>query len=228
MRGINFMLSALLCLAACAPRGSGRQAAAGVSAPSVEAVLEEARRLLGQQRITVRGKAHRPDCSGFIQAIYSVTGLNLAALGPLYPKLNGVGLLYNFVQRYGKIHQTKLPKPGDLAFFDNSYDRNRNRKLDDELTHVAVVESIDSDGTVTVIHRTGRGVVRGSMNLFFPDKRRDRAGKLINAYLRRKKKRDNKDTPYLLGQLHVAFGRLPPSLMVAHLHTPGRAAWRKR
>ena len=40
------------------------------------------------------------------------------------------------------------PKPGDVVFFDNTYDRNKNKRLDDSLTHIAIVVSVDTmDGS---------------------------------------------------------------------------------
>ena len=41
--------------------------------------------------------------------------------------------------------------------FRDTYDRNRNRRRDDDLTHVAIVESVASDGTITLVHKGGEG-----------------------------------------------------------------------
>jgi hypothetical protein len=61
-----------------------------------------------------------------------------------------------------------LPSPGDLVFFKETWDRNRDGKMNDGLAHVGVVESIDTDGTVTFVHRSGSGMTRARLNLDAP------------------------------------------------------------
>ena len=40
------------------------------------------------------------------------------------------------------VHHRKVPRPGDLAFFDDTYDANHDGRTNDPLTHVAVVLSV--------------------------------------------------------------------------------------
>jgi hypothetical protein len=101
----------------------------------------------------------------------------------------------------------RRPDPGDLVFFDQTWDRDRDGKRDDPLTHVGLVEWVNQDGTVTFLHRGGSGVVRAVMNLDHPDKARDEAGRPLNSQIR-SKVRPGDETPVLAGQLFAGFGRI--------------------
>ena len=94
--------------------------------------------------------------------------------------------------------------PGELAFFENSYDRNKDGRRNDPLTHIGVVEKVRRDGTVVVIHFGSGSVRRLLVNTHTPSERRNTRGEPINDYLRREK-----DGPRLAGELLVAWGRLP-------------------
>ena len=97
----------------------------------------------------------------------------------------------------------RLPRPGDLVFFRDTWDRNGDGKAwNDGLTHIGVVEAVGRDGTVTFIHRAGGGVKRGRMNLRFPDRRGGRTDGVLNDYLRRATDRDR---AYLTGELFEDF-----------------------
>jgi hypothetical protein len=137
---------------------------------------------------------HLPDdCTGLVRAVYSVEGIELMGAGLAGD--NGVMAMYRLAFERSALH-TSLPVPGDLVFFRETYDRNRDGVMNDGLTHVAVVEAVDEDGTVTFVHRSGSGVTRARMNLSAPlDKRR-------NDFLRPKRK----DSPALLtGELFVSY-----------------------
>lgn len=155
----------------------------------------------------------RRDCSGLIETVYRDLGL-------LLPELDVEG---NSVKReyegFGA-NQTVLhdrPLPGDLAFFDDTWDRNKNGKVDDPLTHVTIVTEIDVDGTVTMVHFARGHLSHLQMNLdqthTFSVK-----GKRLNDYLRVARKRDQPGTHYLAGELYQGAGRLrvPMQLPVAN------------
>jgi hypothetical protein len=56
------------------------------------------------------------------------------------------------------------------VFFDRTYDRNKNGRVDDTLTHIAVVTSVAPDGTVTMVHRSSsKGITKLRMNTDKPD-----------------------------------------------------------
>ena len=108
----------------------------------------------------------------------------------------------------------RAPEPGDLVFFRETYDRNRDGRQNDGLTHVGLVDSVSDDGTVSVIHRVNRGVVRYRMNLQHADIHIDpRTRQTLNDYI---KGGSGTRRAILTGQLFAAYGAvLPSSLNVA-------------
>ena len=162
-----------------------------------DAVAAAAEGFLGDRKLSVRGEAYRFDCSGLVEASLAKAGCAFTgSSADLFEKARAAGVL----------HRRRVPEVGDVAFFDDTYDRNGNGRLDDPLSHVAVVESVDADGTVHMVHVGSKGVVRLVMNLRDPSTRADEAGKTLNDYLRAQSKRDPARTRYLAGELWVGFG----------------------
>ncbi len=148
----------------------------------------------------------RQDCSGFVCAAAERAGWDLRG---------NTRSLWELAESVGGIHRRKEPDIGDLAFFDNTYDRNQNGKLDDDLTHVAVVIAVEPDGTVVLAHAgtsSGRTALR--MNLRHPTQRHDDAGREINGLLRRERTGDRPGTPYLAGECWRGFATLEPQPLV--------------
>lgn len=133
-------------------------------------VIKTAESLSGaHSRLNINGQIYRNDCSGFITGLFDSQGINLLKDQSLVEDSIEGGLasvIYLICQRNGWIHQDN-PLPGDLVFFDNTYDRNRNGAQDDSLTHIGIVQSIDPDGTVWFYHNLNRrvGVVLHRMHL---------------------------------------------------------------
>jgi hypothetical protein len=100
----------------------------------------------------------------------------------------------------GAIHD--LPRPGDLVFFEETFDRNRDGRRNDGLTHVGVVEHVTADGLVTFVHRAGGGVKRSKLHLYQRDVRRDGKGRVLNDWLRRA---DRHGPGQLAGELVAGF-----------------------
>ncbi len=224
------LVSGLLALAAaCASSRSGQRdapAADAVTIPVTEATLAPAvepersparppadappvdpiQRMLSAARAGLgkRGGREGIDCSTFVRAAYSAAGVDLYAEAS--PRDNGVQAIRRYVRRHGRLHRRRQPAPGDLVFFDNSYDRNRNRLLDDRLTHVGIVEEVLPDGTALVLHSTNHGVVREPMNLRRPHASRGAGGEPINAVLRRRTSHDSPRTPRFMAELFAGFG----------------------
>jgi cell wall-associated NlpC family hydrolase len=122
------------------------------------------------------------DCSGLVRAAYQSVGIELLSHGTL-PGENAVSAIYRRAQRSGALHK-QTPRPGDIVFFHETYDRNRDGLRNDGLTHVGVIESVEPDGTVVFVHRGGSGVKRSRMNLRQPS-RHGEAGHILNDYIRR-------------------------------------------
>ena len=154
-------------------------------------IAEGAVSLLGKRELVVASERYRYDCSGMVCAAYAAGGQALSGSSKS---------LYAAAKDSGVLHTDALPRPGDIAFFDNSYDRNRNGQRDDELTHVAVVEAVAEDGTITLIHLGSGTVSRIQMNLLRPD---DSA---VNSYLSARADLDG--GPRLTGELWRGFASL--------------------
>ena len=123
------------------------------------------------------------DCSGLVRYLYGTEGLDL--MEPMRGTTsNASAAIWGAAKATDSVAVGTL-EPGDLLFFRQTYDRDKNGRLDDGLTHVAIVESVASDGTITFIHRSGQGVNRSKMNLSLPHARTAYGG-VINDFLRPK------------------------------------------
>jgi peptidoglycan DL-endopeptidase CwlO len=178
---------------------------------SIDLVLSAARASVGKKT---------QDCAGFVEALFARAGVNL--LSEARPGDGGVLAFSRYVKRHGRWHTRKLPTAGDLVFFHNSYDRDRNGKLDDLFTHVGIVDEVRADGTSQIIHSTNHGIVREPMNLLRPHELRDERGQLINAPLRRKLPREPAHTPHLMSELFAGFGTVvQPRIASVHCERRG-------
>lgn len=157
-------------------------------------IVDAAIHFIGKATLRCGGETYRYDCSGFVNAAYARAGLDLG--------LRNTAALYELAQQSGVHHRRKTPRPGDVVFFDNTYDRDRDGRNNDPLSHVAIVERVDTDGTATLIHNgSSKGVSRIVMNLHHPDERSSPDGKPWNSLLRAQTKKDPRNTRYLTGEL---------------------------
>jgi cell wall-associated NlpC family hydrolase len=174
---------------------AGAGVAAGPAAVALETERDEepdpragavaaARRLLG--------KPFRSDCSGFVLEAWRAANVRPR----LAPARSRTESLYRATER------VDAPLPGDVAFFHDTYDRNRDGKANDRFTHVALVEAVDGDA-VTLLHRGVHGVERVRMDLARPD---DPAA---NDRVRVVKKGDRRKPRVLAGELFAGYGALP-------------------
>jgi hypothetical protein len=139
------------------------------------------------------------DCSGLANLAYRRKGLSLLPERTL-PGEGGVAAIHRKARSLGALR--RHPRPGDLVFFRETYDRNRDRRRNDGLTHIGVVERVEPNGTVTFVHRAGGGVKRSRLNLYRPSLRRDERGRVLNDYLRRP---ERATYPRLAGELLAGF-----------------------
>ncbi len=180
-------LVAAALLASSAHASPGREGAA----PARVRVVRAAERYVGT--------SFRGDCSAFVRRVYADAGL---ALSPVAGSSASHGL-------YRALARVRRPRPGDLAFFHDTYDRNRDGRRDDRFTHVALVEAVDGP-RVTLIHRGSHGIARFRMNLA---RRHDRAE---NDPVRKRTAADAPGTRTLAGELFAGYA--------SALGRPGREA----
>lgn len=143
-------------------------------------------------------RGFRDDCSGFVAAAAERVGIVLEG---------GTADLHAAAEADGRLHHRKEPHPGDLVFFDRTYDKDRNGRFDDALTHVGIVLRTLGDGTVELAHRSdtsGLSVLR--MNLRHENDPAGPDGQVWNQPLRRA--RGERDA-VLAGQLWRAFASPP-------------------
>jgi len=149
------------------------------------ALASQARSMLHHPKYNINGRRFRQDCSGFVLATLTRDGIDTSLLKAPGVGGSGVAAIYTALWKRGLVHHHKVPAIGDLVFFNNTFDRNGDGRNNDLLTHVGIVERVDSDGTVTFIHHVRRGVLRYKMNLFTPHTRRQSGtGKVLNHHLR--------------------------------------------
>lgn len=176
-----------------------------LTAESRKRAVALARALVGQRHVRIHGHTYQEDCTGLISGVLDQLGVNV--LSEVASGDNAVTAIYRYAQNHGRIFDGGRPLPGDLVFFRETYDLNRDGHDNDGLTHIGIVEDVDADGTVTVIHRVARGVVRYRMNLANPDVRRDSKGKILNDYLREESPGRRQ---VLTGQLFAAYATIFP------------------
>jgi hypothetical protein len=125
--------------------------------------------------------------------------------------------MWRFAAKHGRIYENGRPLPGDLVFFKETYDLNRDGQSNDGLTHIGVVEDVEADGTVLVIHRVARGVVRYRMNLGSPTQLTTSDGRRVNDWLRTEAPGSK---PRLTAELFAGYATLLPVSQRAHRATP--------
>lgn len=144
----------------------------------------------------------RDDCSGFVCAVFNRAELPLSG---------NTRSLYETALAAGAVHKRKRPAVGDLVFFDDTVDRNRDGRWNDDLTHIAVVIEIFQDGTVLMAHAgTSKGRSTLRMNLLRPHDHTDESGVELNGFLRAPKSGDTNRARYLAAELWRAFATVDP------------------
>jgi hypothetical protein len=205
-------IAAAALLAGC---GGASRAARGADSPFRDLQARLAARggsLLGHaQAFRVAGERFNPDCTGFVQAVYEAEGVPLRTLmrRAVPNERNGVVAAFKAMETYGVVFGGggEWPAPGDLVFWHDTYDRNRNGRADDRFTHVGIVEYV-ADGTVVFVHRGGKAVARAAMNPERPDER-SAHGVVLNSPIKARSRRLEGE-PVLAGALFAAYARLDP------------------
>ena len=166
--------------------------------------MRSAHDLIGVDRLYVGGTEYRDDCTGAVLAVYAAAGINLGAHFHRYQG-NGVARLHRMMRDhrlYVAADAYARPEPGDIVFFDNTWDRNGNGRWDDDLTHMGVVVAVDRNGTISYLHNhLRRGVIVEQMNLRHPDSRE------LNAPLRQRGSPRDGSGRWLASHLVRGFAR---------------------
>lgn len=210
-RPVVVSLGALLAWGCAGPGAAGRppvdlstfELQARLAARASSLVGEKGEFRVGRERFNA-------DCTGFVEAVYEAEGVPLRGLmrRAAPEERTGVDAAHRTMAAFGTIlARGEWPAPGDLVFWRDTYDRNRNGRLDDGLTHVGIVLYV-VDRTVIFVHRGGQAVARGAMDPRRPDEA-TADGRVVNSHLRRRDPR-LEGVPLLAGALFAAYGRIDP------------------
>ncbi len=178
----------------------------GAGLPTGHAIARTAATLVGATTIESRGRRIAYDCAGVTRAVYLTHGIDLYDSTATDPRANGVRLIHRHLRRHGTLHHGPAVYPGDLVFFDNTWDANGDGVWNDPLTHVGIVELVERDGTIVFISRVADAIERYRMNLSHPHVHRAADGRILNDYLRRKRRHDPNHHGRLTGELFASFG----------------------
>jgi cell wall-associated NlpC family hydrolase len=177
-------------------------------------VVQVAKDSLGLKSVPeVNGKWFRSDCIGFVSyCFYKAAGVDLWSYAEGGSD-NGCELVYTGMNSRGMVFDAKTARPGDIIFFNNTYDFNGNGKWDDPLTHVAVViDKIDYD-TLVFIHWASGAVKEYHINLEQPRTayldQKDGSRFTLNNWLRKNEGEGYPDSAYLASAFYFRFARLP-------------------
>lgn len=153
---------------------------------------------------TVSGRPYLADCSGYVSFAFHWAGLDMLKLYGIAP--NGVSAIWLGLSKYGFQVINGPLRAGDIVFFHNTVDKNKNSKRDDAFTHIGIVESVGAYNIAQVLHYGSKGVTRIRMNISAPEVRslRDDGETVIfNDYLRRGSVPEN-----LAGSLYAGAMRM--------------------
>lgn len=148
-------------------------------------LIEGANGLRGAKSINVKGRKFTYDCTGVVLGCYYYAGIDLTLAFPDYTG-NGVSRIYHYLKDSELLYKTEDPAPGDIIFWDNTYDRNGDGEENDYLTHMGMVVKAEENGQITYIHANYRkGIVFEQMNLKRPDVYMD-GSETVNSPMRMK------------------------------------------
>ncbi|MDK2818219.1 MAG: CHAP domain-containing protein [Spirochaetota bacterium] len=172
-------------------------------------LLNKSPKLVGLKEFaTINGFKYNGDCSGFIAFLFHAAGLNLLNL---YGQGDsGVSAIWDGLNINNLLLDHKNLQAGDIVFFDNTYDKNKNGLWDDEFSHIGVVESVDENQTITYLHYGSRGVARAKMNLSYPEiYSMNQSGRMVryNDLIRNSSKK-GVNPKYLSGALYRGAARI--------------------
>ena len=177
-----------------------------------KAVLASAQTLIGQapeSKVNVNGRTFVLDCIGTVSAIFYGIDIDVQRDFRRYSG-DGVNRLYQSLKALNTLHQDLYPRPGDIIFWDNTWDANGDGILtDDPRTHAGIVLSVDKDGTIHYVHEhIIKGVTIEAMNLLHPGDYYGPQGRIINNALAMNSGISRRKNPprWTSGDLFDSFG----------------------
>ena len=147
--------------------------------------------------------ANATESAAYVEAVYALNDTPVTDSSVSTSIVN----MYRHADNTGTIYHSTTPAIGDLVFFHNTSDRNGDGRNNDWFAHVGIVESVNNQGTISVLSYLNDEVSRIYMNLEYAEEE-ERDGVRINSSLRVRNRNDPEYTRYLAGELFAGFGSL--------------------
>lgn len=177
-------------------------------------IVQSAKNALGLYAIPqADGRYFTSDCIGTVRYIvYKATGVDLADYYSGGGN-NACKLLWTGLTSGGLTFGGTKPRPGDLIFFNNTYDVNGDgTSWADPLSHIAVVTAVGRENTITYAHFGSGHVKESVMNLEMPQTYcLDNCSFVINSWLKRKRGEGFPDYRYMSSSFFHGFAVVPVS-----------------
>lgn len=135
---------------------------------TVRRAIDTASALVGHREIVVDGVRWGDGCAALVRAAYAAAG------APLPASAADARALHAIARERARVRRGK-PTPGDLVFLSD--------RPGGPVDHVGLVESVATDGTALVLHRTDLGVLRVRVNGAQPWKVKGDSGRAVNDVL---------------------------------------------
>lgn len=133
----------------------------------VARAISAASSLVGRRAIVVDGVDYGSGCAALVRAAFERAGR------PLPLTVRDAAGLHAYADRHGALLDARHAAPGDILFLAD--------RPGGPPEHVGLVVRKDPDGTVLVLHRLSRGVMRLHVNIAWPERPLDPGtGRLIN------------------------------------------------
>ena len=118
--------------------------------------------------------------------------------------------LYKTLRNQGLSFETESPEVGDLVFFHNTFDANKDGRNNDWYSTCGVVTSVGGNEVIEFVAPVNGKVGTFSLTVGRPEVRRDESSRqTLNSFLRSKSLSDPEYTQYLAGELFAGFASLP-------------------
>lgn len=134
--------------------------------------------------------------ANYIWSLYDLNGITFPPAAR-----QSVPALFRACKDRGSISHSTAPAIGDIVFFHNTVDRNRDGRNNDWYTFAAVVEARGKEGKIQLLGYQHGKVQRLTMDLTNPNAQMDRRGDKANSQLRAPQDSDPPFAQHLAGQL---------------------------
>src|SRR4051794_21220681 len=90
------------------------------------ALARRASRLVGHRSLRDVARSYNDDCSGFVRWVYAGAGIELLPRDAHRSDGSAAAAMWRRSREGRALKRVRSPRPGDLVFFHDTYDRNRD------------------------------------------------------------------------------------------------------